>query len=393
MGKIKALLKNKKIIIAVIVAVLILIGSVSVCVFAFTSSDDKKDNGKNIETVVSEGEKDDTSDTSSKPSSTDEDKDTESKPDESKPEDTSSKQESKPEDTSSENYPYIEGLDDFKVNDGLLHEDDEIGNLSREIVKKIKEDYRKQIGKDISLNKIKIKYYTTLSDGSMVLYIDEGGGKPLLWVTDVIADEYIYGYSYGESLKIYKNGIFKTIKKAYDTGLISKSVLDEFFEKYPNLNSAKSDIPEIRPANRPTDSGGGAQEFLDSLPELTEEEKQEAIGQRGQIDPKLGLEVKQAYAYLWASKGEDFSVDKVTFLKYYGTYNGAAVVKISGAPVEYKQAMELHRVEGVTFLYTDSNYIVVYKDNGFYNIEEAYNEGILTFDDLKKIQIINGIIY
>ncbi len=116
MEKEKALLKNKKVIVAVILAILILIGSVYACVFALTPPDDKKDNnGGNIETVESEDEKDNTSDISSKPSTTDGDKDTESKPEdnsskpiESKPEDTSSEKEpatSKPQDTSSEQKP------------------------------------------------------------------------------------------------------------------------------------------------------------------------------------------------------------------------------------------------------------------------------------------------
>ena len=198
-------------------------------------AEDKKPEKEKVETVVSENEdtKDNTSDTSSKPSTTD--KDTESKPEESKPEDTSSEQESKP--TESEQ----------KFNEKCV-----LNGLSESKARKIINDYigvyKEYFGETI------LKYKCTLSDSSIVLWIgDTGTEYPAVDKQDLIADQYLYKYSNGYDLKIYKNGQFKSIKNAYDTGLISKAVLDELFEKYPNLNSAKTDIPEIRPANRPTD--------------------------------------------------------------------------------------------------------------------------------------------
>ncbi len=107
MEKKKTLLKNKKVIVAVIVAILILIGSVYACVFVLSSFNDKKDNnGGNIETVVSEDSKNDTSDTSSKPSTSD--KDTESKPTESKPNEKKEPIESEPKEDPDEDNDNIQ---------------------------------------------------------------------------------------------------------------------------------------------------------------------------------------------------------------------------------------------------------------------------------------------
>ena len=226
MEKIKALLKNKKVIIAVVLTILILIGSVYACVFALTSSDDKKDsNGGNIETVVSEDEdtKDDTSDTSSKPSTTDGDNDTESKP----------------EDTSSEEDDY-DFLNDFEEDDYIITEEDNVGNLSKETVKIIKELYLKNTGSNIiKIKNIKIsRYYGTLSDGSIAVAIDMINiSGPL--VKDklnkvFVINDHIYYASLGPI--IYKNNKLQTLETAYENGTISTKIVDEFFSKHSYLD-------------------------------------------------------------------------------------------------------------------------------------------------------------
>ena len=126
----------------------------------------------------------------------------------------------------------------------VLREGDKIGNLDLKTVKKIKEDFLGNESYKYELNEVALNYFCTLSDGSMIIEIKLFAPIQLdesYFVTDYIADEYAHKYDKHSIYKqIYKNGKVTKLKEAYDEGLISKKVLDEFFEKFPEENFVDS---------------------------------------------------------------------------------------------------------------------------------------------------------
>ena len=120
--------------------------------------------------------------------------------------------------------------------DKIFNNYDYMGNLNFETFKRIKDDYRGN--QEIKLDEIILSYCTTLKDGSVAVYMSQTGVYNLdVMVEDYIAGEYLYSYSSGMGMLIYKDNQFNSIKYAYENGIISKEVLDELFKKFPKLNS------------------------------------------------------------------------------------------------------------------------------------------------------------
>ena len=384
MGKEKALLKNKKIIVAVILAILILIGSVSACVFALTYSDDRKDNGSNIETVVSEDEKENTSDTSSEPSTTDEDKDTESKPDKSKPE------ESKPEDTSSEQKPVTSKPEDTtqKLQETPKQEfsEDEIGrlpdntaSLSKNTIQKLKMEFLDSQGytnyNTKTIESVYLEYYTTLSDGSMLLFItkDYIAKKRISYMS---IHEYTYAYYGGKYFCIYKYGRFCSLPLAYYLGLISKETVKEVAQKFPQI-----DVSYENPERDVTSEKDGY-----GMPKLTNMQEQELLVTRGLLSEENLNQFTNAYAEYRSMK-----VATVQILNYYGVYNGAVVAKTANG-TDGPQVITGDTVGGIYFPWTGEGMMVL-KNDKIYKLKEAYENEFLTFEDLLTIRNIDRIDY
>lgn len=68
--------------------------------------------------------------------------------------------------------------------------------------------------------------------------------------------------------------------------------------------------------------------------------------------------------------------------EYYGIYKGAVPVMIGASGMAYGQAMTEETVAGYTFGYNTTNQINVWKDGAFYDLQEAYDAGILTEHDI-----------
>ena len=128
----------------------------------------------------------------------------------------------------------------------VLREGDKIGDLDLKAVKKIKEDFLGNESYKYELNEVALDYFCTLSDGSKVIEIKNLSSNRIgidltNYVTDYIAEEYVHKYNIrGIYKQIHKNGKVVKLKEAYDNGLISKKVLDEFFEKFPEENLSDS---------------------------------------------------------------------------------------------------------------------------------------------------------
>lgn len=130
-------------------------------------------------------------------------------------------------------------VDEFFQSRQQFNENVELNGLPEKTARQIINDYTDGYEQDFC--DIILKYKGTLSDSSILIWISECDVEYLaVMVDDYIADEYYYTYSSGYDWTVYKNGQFRSIKNAYDTGLISKATLDELFRKYPNLNRFNS---------------------------------------------------------------------------------------------------------------------------------------------------------
>ena len=86
---------------------------------------------------------------------------------------------------------------------------------------------------------------------------------------------------------------------------------------------------------------------------------------------------------------KDKTIDDVDIDRYYGTYNDCVVVKIYGF-YEYTQALWEDRVAGVKIQYYNGCRISAWKDGVFYELKDAYEQGLLTRKDIKKIAAIQN---
>ena len=68
---------------------------------------------------------------------------------------------------------------------------------------------------------------------------------------------------------------------------------------------------------------------------------------------------------------------------YYGNYNGAVPFLMGGE--SSATVMTVEKIAGYTFLYPDSNKIQVWKSGQFYSMEQAYENGFLTADQIAAI--------
>ncbi len=94
------------------------------------------------------------------------------------------------------------------------------------------------------------------------------------------------------------------------------------------------------------------------------------------------------------SRFPDAKAEDVSLRGYYGKYNNLFAVLIADSFTEYGQAEWSEIIDGVTFHYADGNKIMIWKEETketeqmagtFYTLQEAYDEGWLTKEDLQNI--------
>ncbi|MDR1690292.1 MAG: hypothetical protein LBR42_00425 [Candidatus Methanoplasma sp.] len=85
------------------------------------------------------------------------------------------------------------------------------------------------------------------------------------------------------------------------------------------------------------------------------------------------------------SDNPDATVDDVTLAKYYGTYDGSIAVMMKGDFISHITVLEDEVIDGITIQYGSSNRLLIWEDGVFYTLQEAYDKGILTKEDLIAI--------
>lgn len=111
----------------------------------------------------------------------------------------------------------------------------------------IKEDFVANEYNEVTLEQLGVQYYGTLSDGSMLVFINGPFYYPTV-VDYTVIGKYVYITSCrGNDIKLYKNNTFTSIVDAYLNGDLSDDLLDEtaeilHFAKFVNQN--ESTIPQ-----------------------------------------------------------------------------------------------------------------------------------------------------
>ena len=114
------------------------------------------------------------------------------------------------------------------------------------------------------------------------------------------------------------------------------------------------------------------------------------------LKTKTEMKIKQDYLKSYIRPiCPDAAIDSITIEKYYGTYGGCVAVLMSGGGLGYSLALETEVVGGVTIQYFSSNKMLIWEDGNFgkegkfYSLQEAYNKGLLTKGNLRKISDIS----
>ena len=101
--------------------------------------------------------------------------------------------------------------------------------------------------------------------------------------------------------------------------------------------------------------------------------------------------IKRSYldAMLKTGYPSDMTTDDVFIDEYCGTYKGSVVVMISDSQTLFTTAIHTETVAGVKILYSDGNRLAVWKDDSFYTLEEAFENGFLTRGNIILIKYIH----
>lgn len=105
----------------------------------------------------------------------------------------------------------------------------------------IKQDYIENVNNRVNIDRMNIKYYGTLSDGSMLVFVDCKYYYECVVDYKVIGKYVYYTPTEDMTIVLYKNHQFSEIMDAYKNGTLSDELLDETadilcFSKFVNPN-------------------------------------------------------------------------------------------------------------------------------------------------------------
>jgi len=95
---------------------------------------------------------------------------------------------------------------------------------------------------------------------------------------------------------------------------------------------------------------------------------------------ELEMRIKKDYLPIMQSEGQtEATLDDVKILENYGNYNEAVVVRMNRGAYEVITKIQ---IGGVELVFSNTNTAIVWHDGEFYELETAYNEGLISKDNL-----------
>jgi len=115
----------------------------------------------------------------------------------------------------------------------------------------------------------------------------------------------------------------------------------------------------------------------------------------GDMPPAVELKLTQDYqAHLLALCGEDyredFALERIWIQQYFGRYSGCEVVYM-GCALVYTEEVRHVEIAGYTVVFSSGQEVYAYKDAAFYTLEQAYDGGLITADDVYAIATQRGL--
>lgn len=115
--------------------------------------------------------------------------------------------------------------------------------------------------------------------------------------------------------------------------------------------------------------------------------EKDITGYNGNVDDDTLLKIKEDYATL-NNTYYNYPPSDVDVRALSGSFNGAYVMMINFKNFGSADCIVEKTIGGVDFMFTSSQELSVWKDGSFYSLEKAYEENILTSEDLG---IANGV--
>ncbi|MCL2679130.1 MAG: hypothetical protein FWF18_02420 [Dehalococcoidia bacterium] len=111
-------------------------------------------------------------------------------------------------------------------------------------------------------------------------------------------------------------------------------------------------------------------------------------GKSNEKSNELETRIRTDYLSHLHSQGEpELILADIKILKIYGDFDGVVVVRFDRPAFE---AITTVQVDGVDFVFDNTNVAIVWKDGSFFELQEAYDNELLTKGNLKSIQTHYG---
>ena len=229
--------------------------------------------------------------------------------------------------------------------------------LSAEMEMKIKQDYldfrTKVYHPDATVDDVRIgTYYGTYGSCVAVMMTDAFSMYTAALETEII-DGVIFHYTSSNKILIWDDGSFYRLQEAFDSGLLTRGNLREIEHNNP-FTVWDPPVP---------------------------------------LSAETEMKIKQDYLdFRTKVYHPDATVDDVTIDTYYGTYGSCVAVMMTDAFSDYTDAIPIETYEtigGIWIIYNSSNEILIWEDGSFHRLQEAFDSGLLTRDNLREIEFNN----
>ena len=157
---------------------------------------------------------------------------------------------------------------------------------------------------------------------------------------------------------------------------VTFSATTALFTSCKALPNDPIDTPEqTEESKAPEDLTTSPEETTDTEQE-TEPEEENTQPQKIELEPLDPTLLEQIEASAKAGAGYP-----IGYLYYYGTYNGGVVLRTAGN--SYREFEQI--VAGITIKHPENRNAVMWKGDKVYSLEDAYNQQLLTKDDIQTI--------
>ena len=159
------------------------------------------------------------------------------------------------------------------------------------------------------------------------------------------------------------------------------------------IESLKKQIAELQTliknlTDKYTEDNEALTEQIKKLQALNMElsKRLDALEGKPVLDKEIEAEIRTAYYNLYKDAFDEYALSEDDMsLRYYGKFSNSYVMFIDSILSIFPSVVSPEVIEGVTFEYGDPQRFEVYCNGKFYAVQQAYDNGLLTHDNLVDI--------